>query len=264
MDTILCHSVRDWIQQATQSGHFDPPSAELVTHVAGCTQCRGALLVLPAAVTSVPMNVTETTCQNCQNDLATYIDIEHAAGISAAVHAYPHVWWHLIICPECFTTYQMTRVLLDAERHGDLTPLVDVVQPGRSTLVPLPRLLKRLHIPRRFLSHTLAAQPLLGIMRGAGEEDTVLFDEAASGYTMTLSVQKQADANWNVMVSVAPPITGQVVLTFGTTMFRAPFDAHGQAVIANVPPDLLTGSDGPDMDLAIEPESAEPDTSDTL
>jgi len=210
------------------------------------------------------MNVTETTCQNCQNDLATYIDIEHAAGISAAVHAYPHVWWHLIICPECFTTYQMTRVLLDAERHGDLTPLVDVVQPGRSTLVPLPRLLKRLHIPRRFLSHTLAAQPLLGIMRGAGEEDTVLFDEAASGYTMTLSVQKQADANWNVMVSVAPPITGQVVLTFGTTMFRAPFDAHGQAVIANVPPDLLTGSDGPDMDLAIEPESAEPDTSDTL
>jgi hypothetical protein len=221
------------------------------------------LLVLLAAVGPVSLDVTETTCQDCQDDLAAYIDCEQDNGTPAAVRAYPHVWWHLIICPECFTTYQMTRVLLDAERHGELAPLVDVVQPGRSTVVPLPRLLKRLHIPRRFLSRTLAAQPLLGIMRGAGEEDTVLFDEAASGYTMTLSVQKQADARWRVTVGVAPPITGQVVLTFGTTVFRAPFDADGQAVIANVPADLLTGSDGPDMDLSIEPDTGEPDTPDT-
>jgi hypothetical protein len=210
--------------------------------------------------------VTETTCQECQHDLAAYIDREREVGTPAAVREYPYVWWHTIVCHECFTTYQMTGALLDAEQRGALARLADVVQAVRSAAaVPArsPRLLKRLHIPRQFLSRTLGIQPLLGIMRGAERDDTVLFDEAASGYTITLSVQKQVDATWNVIVIVTPPMRGQAVLTFGTTVFRAAFNQDGQATIAGIPADLLTASDGPDMDLAIEPEPVEPDALET-
>lgn len=272
MDTLTCRDVQEWLQPATQSGHLDPPSAVLAQHVAECAQCRGTLLLLLATFIPAPLHLAETTCQQCQDDLAAYIDLERDAGTLVAAQSYPHVLWHLMLCPECFTTYQMTNALLDAEQRGTLVPLRDLVQPAHpaATVAPvpvpperLPRLFKRLHIPRIFLSRTLAVQPLLGIMRGSADADTVLLDESASGYTMTLSVQRQDDGSWNVLVTVVPPMRGQIALTFGTTIFRAPFNAAGQAIIPNLPDTLLTASEGPDMDLSIEPESTDPDPSAT-
>lgn len=278
MNTITCGSVRDWINQVSRSCNLDPIPDAFAVHIAGCALCRGALLALLATLHPVAQHVTQTTCEECQDDLASYIDLEQEQGTRAAAHAYPHVWWHLIVCSECFSTHHMITLLVEAEQRGELAPM-PLAYPALTTppdhdtrphptpptmLQHTPQLLERLYIPRSFLQTTLAAQPLLGLVRGGGPDDTVLLsEEAPGGYMITLSVQQQSDADWTVIVAVAPPIAGHVLLIFGATTFRAAFNSEGRVTIGNVPAELLTSPNGPDMDLSIELLTAHDANNDT-
>jgi hypothetical protein len=94
------------------------------------------LLLLLAQVSAVPSQVADTSCEACQYDMAAYIDLEWEAGTPTAVREYPHVWWHTVVCSDCFTTYQMTTVLVAAERQGELMPLAAVVRSKGSALPP--------------------------------------------------------------------------------------------------------------------------------
>jgi hypothetical protein len=77
---------------------------------------RGILLLIVAELLHTPLdNAQAVTCDQCQDDLAAYIDLERDAGSVQAIRAHPHVWWHLLICSDCITTYQI--VLDSIQKH---------------------------------------------------------------------------------------------------------------------------------------------------
>jgi len=114
----------------------------------------------------------------------------------------------------------------------------------------------RLHLKRSFLNYTLP-RPIaaLGPLRGRHHDNTVLVADDDEHNPLTLSVQRQPDNNWRVSVTFAPPLSGWLVLTLGDNAFRARFDAHGHAVVSDVPDALLGATDGPDLLLEIDPDS---------
>lgn len=250
MQSNRCEQMRRWLQQVSQASRIEPPPDELCTHVMQCEVCQGALLLLMSQAQQHSEPIMSITCEECQDELDTYIDIEREDGTLAAFEAYPSLWWHLVLCEDCYETYRLTNVLIDAQADGTLPPLPLPVP--RAVKPDRPRLLKQLRIPHLFLSRTLSVQPLLGVARGADDGDMVLIEEEAEGYTITLSVQKQSATTWSVIMNVEPPVDGTVMLTLGATQFRVPFDEHGRAEITNVAEAVLTGTEGPDMLLAIE------------
>jgi hypothetical protein len=116
----------------------------------------------------------------------------------------------------------------------------------------MPRIFR---LSRSFLAYALPApSPALGALRGRQQDSTVLFADEHEGNPLTLTVQRQFDTNWRMSVVVAAPISGWLVLTLGGSTFRARFDAHGQAVVSDVPDTLLSASDGPDLVVGIVPD----------
>ena len=65
---------------------------------------------------------TGYSCEQCQADLAAFIDFERDSPARAAT-TYPHVWRHLCVCSACSQTYRCTQTLLAAERSGQLVPI---------------------------------------------------------------------------------------------------------------------------------------------
>lgn len=250
MRSNRCEKMRRWLRQVSQSSRIEPPPDEICVHANECDVCQGILTLLIAQAQQLSEPVVSITCEECQDELDAYIDIEHKEGTLAAFEAYPSIWWHLVLCEDCYETYRLTNVLIDAQADGTLPPMP---LPAPQAVRPVrPWLLKQFRIPQRFLSHTLSVQPLLGVARGNDDSDMVLIEEQAEGYTITLSVQKQSAATWNVIMNVDPSIHGTVVLTLGDAQFRAPFDAHGRAKVGDIAESVFTDSEGPDMVLAIE------------
>ena len=70
-----------------------------------------------------------------------------------------------------------------------------------------------------------------------------------------MEVQRKGD--WKVAVHVMPAPSGYLVLTLGVAVFRAPFDASGLAIVADVPAALLTAVNGPDMVVDIAPDAGQ-------
>ena len=117
-----CAGVRRWMREAYSSNDLIPPSPALIGHVEHCNICQGVLLVLIVEVSELPAAMSNTTCQQCLDDLPAYIEQELEDAMSA-LQAYPHVWWHLLSCGTCAETYLFTGALTKAERSGQLAPL---------------------------------------------------------------------------------------------------------------------------------------------
>lgn len=121
MPSPFCNRVQEWLVSNEQLDTV--PSQDLCEHVAGCANCRGRLLLLIAALLESPFDQESATCSCCQEDLPAFIDLQRTAGERAALHSYPHVWWHLWTCIECSEVYALTITLLDAVQDGRLDPL---------------------------------------------------------------------------------------------------------------------------------------------
>jgi hypothetical protein len=191
---------------------------------------------------------TTIECQRCLDDLPAFIEQEIEDPMQA-IRAYPHVWWHTLTCPMCAETYELTRALVAAEQRGEI---------AAPTLADLaasftPRLQTFLRLTRQFLNIALPPPMLARVARGHDEGPAVLSQgDAGAGRQFVLSVQEQPDHAWSVIVAVTPSPGGWLVLTLGQEIFRARFDEHGNAVVADVPAALLVAADGPELVVGIE------------
>jgi predicted anti-sigma-YlaC factor YlaD len=127
MDNSLCQAISEWIHQTGNGGEREFPVARFAAHIAECDHCRVALQSV-LAKTKQALAVDDISCDTCQDGMAMYIDRERDKGTHVAVTVYPKIWWHLIECSDCLTTYKLTHVLLEAERDGSLSSLQDIMQ----------------------------------------------------------------------------------------------------------------------------------------
>ncbi|MDQ2998921.1 MAG: hypothetical protein M3R61_17960 [Chloroflexota bacterium] len=241
------------LQEAIQSDNPAPPPAAVIAHIATCAECRGALVLFAAALAGTAQLPRPIDCADCQDQLAAYIDRELEAGTKAAIQDYPQIWWHLWICLTCAEIYRLTTALAEAMQAGTLPPL----PLGRVAAAPR-RMSRSLRLQRTFLNYALPAHtPALGAIRGGRQQDTVLFADDEGSYPLTLSVQRQPDDNWRVSVRAAMPLAAWLVLTLGDRSFRAHFDSQGEAILNDVPDDLLGATSGPDLVIGIEFDAAD-------
>lgn len=231
-----------------QSDNNAPPYDALVEHVAQCKVCSAALLILLSQIAQPVPDVSSTAIEICEADLAAYIDMEREIGLIKAIRSYPHVWWRLWTDQDFAETYRLTQTLLDAEATGHLAPM-PLHNRAITRLSPIPRL----KLPRQFLHYALAARATLGETWGADDLETTISDEHTVGYQFTVSVYYRPEGTWCFIAKIAPPITGYVHLTLGASVFHAPFDSNGTALIDALPADLLLSSDGPDMVIDVAP-----------
>jgi hypothetical protein len=251
MKTLTTEVVLQWIHHAITNEQFEPPSDELCAYIAASDTCKGALALLLAEVLDAPRPTQSVSMQQCQDDLASYIDMEHAEGTRAALHEYPHVWWYLWTSPELAETYRMIRLLADAEQAGSLPPLaLPAHQPMTRVVLP------QLRVSGSFLQRTFAGRQLLGMARGADHNTPMMVEEKTGGYMFHISVQPDDADMWNVIVTVTPPVAGCAVLTRGETTLEAALNEQGVAVIAAVPAALLTVTDDSDLVVRLRTEDA--------
>jgi hypothetical protein len=122
MNVYTKEDVLVWIHQTIEQGRSDPPSDELCDYIATCDSCKAALVLLLADLLDACLPALDVTLEQCQNDLAAYIDLEHDEGLHTAIREYPHVWWHLWTSSDFAETYRLTKALVQAEQDGDLPP----------------------------------------------------------------------------------------------------------------------------------------------
>lgn len=192
-------------------------------------------------------------CNHCQNDLAAFIDCEAEVDTSTALQQFPHVWWHLLTCATCTTTYRMTRTLLDAEHQGTLLALPAKQKTGAT----FPAILMTLRLTRAFLSYALPRSPqMLGAARGALDGMVLIDQDTDAAGNLSLCVREQPDGCWIVSMTVTPPLDGWLLLTMGEVILRARFNSAGTAIVNDVPASLLTDAHGPDLVFDIEANTA--------
>lgn len=253
MDTRFCTEVHAWVTAQQDPATPPVPSAALCAHVAGCARCRNALRLLTADLLAVPLEVAPTSCDQCQDDLAAYIDLERAEGREAAIRAYAQVWWHLWTCADCAESYHLVLALLAAEANNALPPIpLRSLVGGLSARTPAPR------IPAFTLRRAIligALVPHFGASMGGDDEGAIVYEDDEEGYEIRTSVRRH-NGQWSVVVALDPPIVGMVVVTIGAESFRARLDLRGQAVIGPLPAELLASPHGPDMAIRIDPDDA--------
>lgn len=249
MYTPSCTDVQGWLPS------LEPATLvpSLTEHVCNCPRCRAALLLLAVELFHVPLEVTATMCDQCQAALAAYIDLERNEGRAKALHAYPSVWWHLWICADCAELYETIVLLQEAEATGSLAPL-PLVSLGMHASSQVQRpVIRTITLPRLWFTRVLV--PQFGPVWGQDDADTVLHEEANDRYQFNVTVHKER-GQWMVVITLDPPLDGNVLLAFGATTFRAPFGPDGVADVGPIPADLLTNPDGPDLAIMIEPVPA--------
>jgi hypothetical protein len=237
-----CDDVRSWLTQREQA----PPPAELCEHVAACPNCRGALALLLA---SQALPETAIACDEADELLAAFVEYERASGAMAAAQRYPDVWWHLWTCSECAQTYAIMSTLVAAAESAALPALPLLARLAAPQRPALPRL----RLARDFLHALFGPHLALGNAWGPGDDAPLIAEAAADGYHISVHVRVATTDGWDVIVLVAPPMTGQALLTCGELMLRATLNERGEGLIRAVPLELLAGAEGPELLVAIEP-----------
>jgi hypothetical protein len=248
-----CSRVLAELSGALQAGMPANLSSSTYDHLSTCSRCRAGLLLLIRALDPKPdRSGTSDTCDQCQADLAAFIDLE-AENPALAAATYPHVWWHLWTCETCSQTYEFTHILLDGQRSGELAPMR---LPKRTARQVMPAI-QRVHLPRKMLALALPQRPLARpVFRGADDDRYVLFDDTEDEperRQLTIIVEEQDERFWSMHVTVIPPPNGLIVLTAGTLRLVAPFGPDGTATITNIPSEILLGPDSPDIEIGIVP-----------
>lgn len=242
-DQSLCAQVRAFIQHSLAGDDLAPAPAEFVAHIVACERCRGALGLVAAATLAAPQPIG---CDDCQAEMAAFIEREADHGFAAAMRALPAVGWHVWGCQDCAQTYQLTRALLAAEARGALAPLPLPVAAA-------PRRLPAIRLARAFLN--LALPPPLAlrpITRGIADDTRVLYAETFDRRHVSISIARQPDDCGTLMASITPAALGQLWLRLGDYVASASFNTAGQAQLPGLPAALLDTPDGPDLLVEVE------------
>lgn len=248
MTTDPCAQVRRWLV----AGEHAPavPGVALTAHVAGCPHCRGALATLLAHLLSQPP-AGDTSCDACVDDLPAYVELERAQGTAVAARTYPHIWWHLWTCPDCAEGFENLAWLLDAEERG-LLPAPPSL-PGVQRLPAFPPL----RLGREFLHAVFGPQLSLGARWHEGDDPLFLGEHDLPGCHVSIHVHQVDRGQWDLEITVEPPLAGQIVVIFGAARYQADL-VHGRvARVRAIPSALLAGQAGPDMQIVFEHEPSD-------
>jgi hypothetical protein len=147
----------------------------------------------------------------------------------------------------------MSRRVIETVFSPDLRPAGSVPLPAKA----MSRHRPLVHLTRQYLRLALpVASRHQRALRGDDLGDVVVATRIETDLRFALSLRYVATGVWQITATVAPPPIGWLLLTIGEELFRARFDAQGNALVPDVPDILLAAQDGPDLDIAIELESA--------
>ncbi|MFL5802614.1 MAG: hypothetical protein ACJ8CR_12845 [Roseiflexaceae bacterium] len=248
-DFPACRSVIAEFMKALGSQDLAYLSPALYRHLSVCGRCcAGVLLLMHGLDPRLCRHGAGDSCEQCQADLAAFIEIELDNPAQAAA-TYPHVWRHLWACWICARTYEYTHTLLATERSGWLVPPRLVAAAQRSAPI-----IRRVRLTRQILA--LAIPRMGGTVTRGLDDDYVLFDaleEQPERRHLTIAAQEQTNCLWRMAVAAIPPPDGLLVLSSGAHLLVASFDTSGQASIGDIPADVLLDPDAPDIEVGIVP-----------
>jgi hypothetical protein len=253
VDRPACRNVIAEMMKALKTHRLAYLSLALYQHLSVCERCcAGMLLLMRGLHPRLYRRDTGSSCEQCQADLAAFIDLELDTPAQAAA-TYPHVWRHLWACWACSQTYECTHRLLATERAGWLMPLRLLVGAAPR---PMPSI-KRVRLTRQILA--LAIPRMAGKVTRGPDDDYILFDaieEQAECHHLTIAAHEQANSLWRVVVTATPPSSGLLVLSSGAVVLAAPFDSSGRACIGDIPAYVLLDPDAPDIEVGVVPVEA--------
>lgn len=98
-------------------------------------------------------------------------------------------------------------------------------------------------------------------LRGDHDNTFVLFDDSEGDppRQLTIVVREASSSMWEMRITADPPVAGAVLITVGVQNFGGRFTEDGTAAIRNIPAQVLTDSDAPDLEIALLPLTATPD-----
>ncbi len=251
MEAISCRDVVAWLHQNIHAAQRSQPPAAVIEHIAGCDRCRGALLLLFTEALQPGQPIAALTCDQCENRLATFVELEGATDMITAARQLPDVWLHLCTCADCWEVYTMLQRVVAVERQGLLpratlhTPPAPA--PSQWPLTFISRAVLQVVFPSPSASFMAA-----GITRGDTPVDMVLDAQEETDPQFVISVRRNKDLRWELRASVTPHPVGWLLLALGENRFRARFDGQGVAVVPDIPEMLLTAVDGPDLTVSVE------------
>ncbi|HEU4325451.1 MAG TPA: hypothetical protein VFS21_20065 [Roseiflexaceae bacterium] len=216
--------------------------SSIVEHIATCASCQHTLLILMARLLDVPLEIETISCEQCQEDIAAYIDVEQSYGPRAAANRFPAVWWHLWTCPECVEVYQDTLDFLQADK-GEMRNALALKEPvlielSVNLMPPQPQaLVWSSDLERAKIKNRVAAALYLQGTFG-DSEDWPILSQTAGPYLVQMTVRQQG-SGWIGLVQVQPALSGQVALTIGDEILSADLDSDGHATIPALPLDRL-------------------------
>jgi hypothetical protein len=254
MEPSIWKHLREWLQHAASSDMAFLPPEDVCRTIARDAANRGMLALLMAELFDVTPMDTQISVQQCQDDLAAFIDLEASNGARAAIQAYPHVWWHLWIDPEFAEVYRLTISMNRAEQRGEMPALTLPEAPVRQHRH---HVMAQINLRGAFLSRAFSTQTLLGAARGADTDTPLVVEEEESACTISLSVHKKPGDIPRLAITVTPPVEGRIVLVHGEKMLEAPFDAQGVAVIELLPTQFFP--EHHDLDLIVRIEADDVD-----
>jgi hypothetical protein len=133
--------------------------------------------------------------------------------------------------------------------HDDLIRFISLIYKGVKS--ENTHLAQVLHITRQFLDRAFDSTYLMkGVFRGSIDTAFLLIE----GDDITLSVRRQSEDAWNIIINSNPPLSGWIIARLGTKTFRSPLNEDGVAYIRNVPENILLESNGPDLSISLEIE----------
>jgi hypothetical protein len=253
MDTPVCSQVQLLLQTVPKAKSLLSLLERLGEHVRDCADCKHALALLAASlgIAAPPSNPSYETCEA---DLAAYVDLEYAKDSVVAGRRFPHVWWSLWLDLESAEVYEGMQYLVAASQEGLLAAMpVPKVQysPGDTTT----RKTYLYTLPRMVLSYTINPPAQYGSWRGEEQGALQVLDEeeVEESYRLSMSVEAQDSDHYALSVSLEPlPEAAKLIVTIGEREYQALFDEDQQAVIRDIPSELIVSSDGPDLIIHIE------------
>jgi hypothetical protein len=215
------------------------PDAATVRALVADPQSRAAMLARPDVLDALARLAARRSGVGCaivDHDLGALIDAEQ--GGEDVQRLYGAVRTHIEQCPDCTERYMLARQVI-ARQHAD--PLL------RWPVSPLPSPMP-LVVPRSELRRALAMHARPMTLRGASEQQYLVYDDAMpgrSGMFAQVMLASITDDRWSVVVmllgnGVVPNLT--VWLRCDGETLRTLTNNEGEARFDDIPPHWLAGS----------------------
>lgn len=253
MDTPVCSQVQLLLQTVPKAKSLLSLLERLGEHVRDCTDCKHTLALLAASL-GIAAPPSNPSYEACEVDLAAYVDLEQAKGSVVAARQFPHVWWSLWLDIESAEVYEGMLYLFAASQEGrlDAMPVPEVLVVNEQ---PTPRKTYLYTLPRMALSYTINPPAQYGAWRGGDQGALQILDEeeVEDSYRLSMSVEAQDPEHYSLSFSLEPlPEAVKLIVTIGSVEYQAMFDDNKQAVIHDLPSELIAPPEGPDLLIHIE------------